>query len=458
MRRSIVALLLLIAAASVGQETRPSTRAGRETLSRAEMEADLDHLLEGVRADWSYLEDKQKHFGVDLEALVARARSRLPDSATLEEFHETLTEIVAGLKDGHGSVRTPGVTRAFRRWPFTVADVAEGLVVVRVADAEGPLPRVGDVLVSVDGVPVEEAVARAERVTIASTDAARRVFAIEKLQWVEGDRVSVEVDRIAQDGTQARLAIDAPTLKRVPPGLALSQAEGPAWEVDRPAPGIARLCVREFSIDDWKAWLAAKPEEREGLLAKTKERIDACMSEVSGAEALVVDLRGNGGGTDLLGIHLAKHLVPERFIYFRLSAKHGGKWRRPHGYEHDPHPPERRFDGPLAFLVDEHCFSTTDNFLRAVLENRDDVIVVGRPTNGGTGAPRPIVTLPNSGAAITLCTQRVSGPKGTITEGRGTSPTHPVRWSARDYVEGRDPDLAAALGALGWADSRVSTR
>ena len=109
-------------------------------------------------------------------------------------------------------------------------------------------------------------------------------------------------------------------------------------------------------------------------------------------------------------------------------------------------------------MIDEECFSTTDNFLRAIIENRKDVIVVGRPTNGGTGAPAAVAKFPASGTSVTLCTMRVFGPNGMLIEGRGTVPTIPVRWTAADYLEKRDPDLAAALQALAGAESRANPR
>ena len=40
---------------------------------------------------------------------------------------------------------------------------------------------------------------------------------------------------------------------------------------------------------------------------------------------------------------------------------------------------------------------------------------------------------------------RVYRPRGELIEGRGTKPHVTVAWSRRDVLEGRDPDLDAAL-------------
>jgi C-terminal processing protease CtpA/Prc len=450
----VVGLVLTLLAQAPAQASRPDTApATRAHLTRAEMESDLDALLAGIRARWSYLEDKSANLGVDPDALVAAAKAALPEVASKAAFHEVVSAVVAALKDGHAGVFTHGVAEPVGRWPIALADSADGVVVAE-NEAVG-LPRPGDRVLSVESVPIETAIALAERTTMASTDGARRALAISRLTRMSGGVVTLTLAR--EDGS--RYAVSLPPAG--PTAAASTRAAAPSWSVDHPRPGVARLRVRSFAIGDWTRWLAAKPEEREGFLAETKKTIDACFERIAGSAALVIDLRGNGGGTDLLGIHLARHLVAKRFVYFQLSARRDGGWSLPHGYEHDPVPAARRFDGPLALVVDERCFSTTDNFLRAVIESRDGVVVVGRPTNGGTGAPDAIAKLPNSGTSVTLCTQRVYGPKGTLIEGRGTRPTIAVRWTAADYREGRDPDLAAALAALespGRAESRASTR
>ena len=100
-------------------------------------------------------------------------------------------------------------------------------------------------------------------------------------------------------------------------------------------------------------------------------------------------------------------------------------------------------------LTDESCFSATDNLLRCLRDLHPKLTVIGRPSGGGTGAPREIAKLKHSGARITLCTMRVYGPKSGLIEGRGTVPDVPVRWTREDILSGRDPDLEAALKHAG---------
>lgn len=423
------------------------------------MSGDLDVLRSAIHEKWAYLEDKEQNFGVEVDSLVSGAKLALPDFATPAAFHEIVLELVAALKDGHAAVETPGVAEPARRWPFRVAETDEGFVVI---DSGGSLePPAGARVVDVDGMPIGKRLEQSERATIASTGGARRRKALLRLHAT--DMPAVTVTFVPRGGVSTR-SVKAETV-----GPEVKNLHGvplnadPAWRPIAAAPGIARVVVPTFTVDDWRGWLAAAPESREAFVTTQKSLIDSAFASLrSGAggawRSLILDLRGNEGGTDILGAHLAKHLLPRRFVYFMLSAKAGGAWTTPHGYEHDPVPADQRFDGPLAILIDEECFSVTDNFLRAVLENRDPVLVVGRATNGGTGAPRVIAELPASGTSVTLCSMRVYGPKGGLIEGRGTQPTIPVRWHATDYLDGRDPDLAAAIEALGRAESRASSK
>jgi hypothetical protein len=459
--QALTLLLLVLDAALLAQESAPATQPAETrpaaTLSRADMEADLALLEKEIRANWSYLEDKEQNFGVDLGALMAAAKKRLPETGTKAEFHAIVLELVAGLKDGHANVFTLGVAEPRRRWPFRVEEVAEGFVVV---ESSKDWAVAGERLIEVSGPPpdyrqvkIEDAIASLMRTTIASTELARKRAALRRLHQTDLKLVTVGFVRV--DGTRHWVSFE-PEPKSEKDG---DPPAFPSWRPAVVAPGVVRIRVATFMVEDWPNWLKAAPESREPFLTKTKESIDRCFGEIAklpeaDRRALILDLRGNGGGTDQLGIHLARYLLPKRFVYFRLSSKLDGTWTRPHGYEHDPVPPGERFDGPLAILIDERCFSVTDNLLRAIVENRDDVITVGRPTNGGTGAPRAFAKLPRSETWVTLCTQRVSGPAGVITEGRGTVPTVAVEWTAADFLERRDPDLAAAIAALTRAESR----
>ena len=421
-----------------------------QELEPAAMRADLEALEEGIRERWSYLALREEQ-GLDLVALLARARERTAAPLPVEDFARVLRELVSALQDGHAYVHVPDAKQPVRRLPFLLRDAREGPAIARVGEQlelleGGPAPRIGELVRALGGRPLAELHAEAMARSYASTPGMRRQAGYDELGRLDEERLVVELEDL--DGVRRTVVLRTPV--GIVPGLD-TWLEPEPWAVSFPREGVALLRIPSFSPPDWKAWGAATPEERDGILAEQRRELEALFARVdeAGARALVLDLRGNGGGTDLLGIHLAKHLVPGRFVYYGLASKRfllGWSKTNPYRYEADDG--LRPFHGPLVALIDEGCFSVTDNLLRCLDEAHPDATFVGRPSGGGTGAPRKLEPLPHSEAEVTLCTMRVYGPKGELIEGSGTVPDVPVTWSRADLAAGRDPDLAAALALL----------
>lgn len=415
-----------------------------QDLTRDAMRSDLETLQREVSANWSYLEDKYQHFGIDLQALVEAEIAALPESAAHAEFALLLQRLVAALGDGHGGVRFE-VPQPFprRRWPLALRETAEGLAVERCVAADGPA--VGDLWRAADGRPAEELWRAAQALTMASTPGMRRAQSVQRLQRCEATALAFEFE--GPDGV--RTSYDLATLE--PGDTSLAPTIAAHWSLDELAPGVARLRLASFGMPDWEAWSAADQAGRDAMLVNVKAEIDTLFAGLAerAPKALVLDLRGNGGGTDWLGIHFAERLLPGPFVYFKLSALHEGHWTVPFGHTYGSDKELPRVVVPTVALIDAGCFSTTDNFLRALDVLHPDLSTIGRPTGAGTGAPRVVAELPHSGARVTLCTQRVYGPDDVLIEGRGTTPDRPIAWTSADLRAGRDPDLEAALALLG---------
>ena len=104
-------------------------------------------------------------------------------------------------------------------------------------------------------------------------------------------------------------------------------------------------------------------------------------------------------------------------------------------------------------LIDELTASASDNLVTALHDHRPEIVFVGRPTAGTSGAPRD-VELPNSRAHVSFATMRVYGPSDTLIEGRGVTPNVKREWRRADIIHNIDVDLAAALDLLGWRPAR----
>jgi C-terminal processing protease CtpA/Prc len=413
-------------------------------LTREQLAEDLRQLAREAAAKWAYAEDRRENAGVDLERLAEEAVARLPDEPHEASFHAALCELVAALQDGHAWVQWDRAPPApFRHAPFTLADTADGLLVDELVPAWNgtavALQR-GDELVAIDGVPVQELLAAIARRTFASTPGARRRSALRELPFGASEPRRYTVRRGGEELTVAAAA--ARHLPRSP-------REEPVafrWHAD----GVAGIRIATFAHRDGKAWAAAAPEERDALLAAEVATLRAAFAQAAGARALVLDLRGNGGGTDLLGMEVAACLLPADSVYYGLASRRwlGPGWAKPgqHRLRVRGEPP--RFGGQLLVLIDAGVFSVTDNLCRCLDDLHPDVTFVGAATGGGSGAPRPCITLAHSGAVVTLCTMRVTGPHGELIEGRGTVPDVPVRTTRAGVLAGRDEVVEAALARV----------
>jgi hypothetical protein len=107
----------------------------------------------------------------------------------------------------------------------------------------------------------------------------------------------------------------------------------------------------------------------------------------------------------------------------------------------DASPPEQR----VLFRGGEICWRTDGRTCRGAAR---PLLFVGRPNGAGSGAPRPVVTLPHSKMVITFCVMQVWNPNGQLIESRPFEPTVPVKWTVDDLLQGRDPDLEAAARHL----------
>ncbi len=428
----------------------------QENLTREQMDEDLRELVAVIGRAYAYVDEKKEQYGVDLDHLRADARQRLGAVKSNADFHDLLKEVIAGLKDGHCEVYAHHLMAPRpRSWPFLVREVKEGIVITGIHPSlAGGAIGVGDLVREVNGRPIEEwAVAAARRVS-ASSDGARRKTALRRMIATADEAVDVKAEH--PDGTAVTTH-----LKTVPE---LQDAREPKFAAGRVVKdGIGYVRIPSFH---WDA--AGKTDaDRDAALKPAREQIDAAFAAVAETRELVLDLRGNGGGADLLGAYLVSHLVPGDFCYYAIQTRSSPDLRRLPGFTHLPakdgwtekwpwHPRRtvfsffkgKTYPGRLAILIDETCFSTTDCVANTLADLHPHVRFVGRPMSGGSGGPTVVARLPHSKADVQLCVMKVWSPKGRLIEGHGIRPDVPVEWTREDVLRGHDPDLKAALKDL----------
>lgn len=166
----------------------------------------------------------------------------------------------------------------------------------------------------------------------------------------------------------------------------------------------------------------------------------------SSCDALVLDLRPDGGGDELLALPIAAWFVDGTKVYAGQVTRDPvrGTWdvvgeRRIVG-----NGPGRRFEGPVAVLIGPHCLSSCEAFV-LMLRQAERTVLVGARTGGSSGNPRPH-ELPN-GITVWLPSWRATDASGHVFEGVGIAPDVEVPTTPADFRE-RDPILRAALEEL----------
>jgi C-terminal processing protease CtpA/Prc len=452
------ALVVLLVLCSMSGGSAPPQKV--PPLTRAEMQADLEHLTTCTKRAWAYAEDKHTLPGVDIDALHAAALHELDQAHDAEDFYVVVDKYVAGLMDGHAGVNRghwPGRDSDSRRWPFTVARL-DGRYYVKTTEAAAAPLRPGDELLSVNDVAMAERFETALARTAGSTAAGREYRAVNYMG--RGGDKQVRVKAVRPGGSNFVCEMAAPR------GGAGGR-ESIHWKKLEGNIGYVRLPSFEQDKRIWEAG-GRGPEALQAALEAKKSALRQAFAELADTPALILDLRDNGGGSDALGHFLARCLCDTQahpdyytlathvsedlaalpdFAYLRSGIPAGGDRRI--AIQILPEKDVRRYQGRLAVLMNEGCFSACDCFLNYLAAAAPQTVFVGRPNGAGAGAPRPVVTLPNSKIVVTFCVMQVWNLNGQLIESRPLKPTVPVQWTQHDLVEGRDPDLSAALDYLG---------
>lgn len=409
--------------------------------TRAQMSADLAQLRDSAKSAWSYA-DYRRQEGVDLDELCVRLQASLPEQASAPEFFGLLQEFAAGMHDGHAWVApNPGSL-----WALSgrFRDTDQGIVVEHWAPPGECVA--GERLLAINGVPAEECVQERLRRASGSTEGARRSLAVRNLSRLpDASEVRLELENLAG---QRRMVSSRPqkmVLKPAPAELSHRWLDQETGYLRLSSFLQDRALTRQFGLD--------------AGLQKPFEQAREAFASLQDCKSLVIDLRGNMGGSDRLGLFLAGALLPEGSIYYHLQRHPSPELTLLLGGQslnseretvrvcREPLSPPY-YSGRLVFLCDEDSFSAADCLMTAVVKNRADTLVVGRPNGAGAGDPRPVVRLRHSQVTLTCCVMQVWDPEGVLLEGHSLDLDRELRPNQRDLAEGRDVQLEAALELL----------
>jgi hypothetical protein len=416
---------------------------------------------------------------------------------TLAETYLAFSVLAAKIKCSHTYANFFNQSKAVQaalfqgpRIPFTFRWLGDRMIVTR-SFASDPLMRAGTEVLTLNGVPVAEILARL--MTVARAD---------------GNNDAKRVAYLQVDGTSRYEAFDIywplffpSTSPLVTLSLRDSEVSGvrtiqvpPVTYADR----LTAVAASEGSgaAADAPLWELRLLEDRVGYLRMPswvlyrsrwnwEASLDATFATLAnrGAADLVIDLRGNEGGSDVGDVivsHLIAAPVPRqavtRLVRYRAvpddlmpyldtwdsSFKNWGSaaidstdrfYRLRRDADDDPGgviaPALPRFTGRLWVLVDATNSSATFEFAQIVRQNRLGTLV-GQPTGGNqrgiNGGAFFFLRLPHSGLELDL---PLIGqfPDGDRPDA-GLQPDIVVVPTVKDIASGRDPELEAVRARL----------
>jgi len=354
--------------------------------------------------------------------------------STLEYFR-VLQKCLASLHDGHTGMQVDLAGDA-EGPPILVLPIEGKAVVVKMTEtpeitAAGV--KVGDEVVSVDGRAVSEILAKDIYPYIsASTSQARDLDSYPQILFGPKGSVATLVLRDG-DGTERTVKVVRDSHGAgVPPLYSPSRFE----ERDL-ADEITYVALRSFGSNE--------------IIGE----FDRVFGKISKSKGLIIDVRGNGGGSSGIGSSISGYLTDKELRgdhistrQYRPAFRAWGRIETWYSSEIDPVEPvkgRRPFLGPVVVLTDAATGSAAEDFLVA-LHFAKRVTLVGEKTAGSTGQPL-MVDLPEGGRAR-ICTLRCTYPDGKEFVGVGVIPDIEVHPTIKDLVSGRDAVLEKSIEVI----------
>lgn len=381
----------------------------------------LSRLWQGVNR-WFVFRDRMT---VNWDSLYVAAMPEMLAARTEEESLEVLQKMVAYAKDGHTYVY--GSSRKYPA-PFTTIMIDSCVYIKEVLSDKLAL-KPGLEIKEIDDLPVREYARRYVVPYIASSTPQWTIHEAFDgrglLMRMEGDTVKVEL----KDGSVVRYVSGSD--KRD-----IRSRQKPIFQLSRPTKDIALLKINTFMGNDFQ------------------KQFSEVYDSLYESKALILDIRGNGGGNSGNGDFVMRMLCTDSiptghwesptyipaFTSWRITPEpyRGG------GEKMAPFKDVPLYGNPIVILADRGTFSAAEDFI-GLFRGAKRGTVIGTPTGGSTGNGVRIELIPGHSWA-NICSKHDTAPDGTEFVGSGFQPDIQVEETWKSLFE--DPIDRATLKAL----------
>ena len=396
-----------------------------------------DDAITELEASYAFTEHKE----LDWAAIDAEIRPLVASAAEQgdpEALDQAVRLLVAAIPDNHVEASVRDCPHTEGGFGLVLSDTDdEGVIVARVL-REGLDLVAGERVLAWNGVPIEEARLAAPTECLAEGIATLERRAFEQLRYLAtgapGDTATVttasgEHTLVAVGGDEAYEAFEA-------------------FEVE----GVGGLHTVHHRLDDEVGVITISSVG--GLRSLARMRRAMREFERAGVEAVVVDVRGNNGGSSVLCAELAGFFADERRVLeHEAFPDDDGVYRIED--TNTVVPEERAWTGPTAVLIDGFTVSSGEGVAMAAGWREDAVIVGFEGTAASFGFTGPSVSIGGRrgyypGGPSWDADERIQLDSDATLQG-GVVPEHRVPWTVENrvaYAAGEDVVMREALELL----------
>lgn len=347
------------------------------------------------------------------------------------DYQLTVRELVTEMHDSHGGVQNANASaeRLGAYLPPVIVRHVEGrTVITNVLDDKLPV-KVGDVVLTVDGEPVEKRIEFLSRYTAASTPQA--LMRSVHLNLLRGQKETVVKLRVrGTDGTTREV--------EVPRSFGNADRAKLFAVMQRTTPVVQVLPSGYGYVD---------------LARLQPGEVDQMFETIKNTPAVIFDMRGYPNGTGwAISPRLTEKMQPVAALFSRplleATSLSDSELAETPSYTFAQRIPERKGDvyrGKVVMLINEDAISQAEHTCM-FFEAATDVTFVGTPTTGANGDVTYMV-LPGN-LAVSFTGHNVRHADGRQLQRVGIQPTLKVAPTISGVVAGRDEILEAAVRHL----------